>query len=121
MQTSEPKALVSGESYFVEVFNKEGGGGDFVEVAWRLEGDTTPAASLRPIPGNALSAYAPLPRPHFNPPTLTAGQVTLTWTGIGSLQESTNLQSWADVPGNPPSGYVVTPGPGENKFYRLVQ
>jgi hypothetical protein len=120
-QTSEPKSLLAGESYFIEVFNKEGGGGDFVEVAWRLEGDTTPAASLRPIPGSALSAYAPLPSPQFASPTLNAGQLTLTWTGVGVLQESTDLETWADVPGNPGSGFVVTPGATGYKFYRVTQ
>jgi hypothetical protein len=35
---------------------KEGGGGDYAFVAWRKEGDKTPAASLPYIPGGVLSA-----------------------------------------------------------------
>ena len=120
-QTSLPIQLEPFQSYYVEVFNKEGGGGDYVEVAWRLEGDATPAASLRPIPGSALSAYAPRPLPRFNPPAINGEQVTLTWTGNGTLQESTDLRSWAPVDGNPASGYTVTPGVGDKRFYRLAE
>jgi hypothetical protein len=120
-QTSTPIQLESFQSYYIEAFNKEGGGGDYVEVAWRLEGDATPAASLRPIPGNVLSGYAPLPAPRFNPPVIAGGQVTLTWTGVGTLQESTDFASWTPVPGNPTSGYTVNLNSGERKFYRLVQ
>ncbi len=61
--TSEPRALVAGRKYFIRVFYKEGGGGDWCEVAWRKEGDTTPAGSLRPIPSKFLSAAVDLPAP----------------------------------------------------------
>src|SRR6185503_14545567 len=47
--TSEPRNLTAGRSYFIEAFLSEGAGGDYVEVAWRREGDTTPAANLMPI------------------------------------------------------------------------
>jgi len=116
-ETSTPQALVAGERYYVEVLNKEGGGGDYAEVAWRLEGDPTPAATLTPIPGQFLSAYAP--RPEFSPITRNGAQLTISWTGAGTLQESTDLKTWTPVAGNPPSGYNVTPAPNTAKFYRL--
>ncbi|HMJ66118.1 MAG TPA: LamG-like jellyroll fold domain-containing protein, partial [Candidatus Binatia bacterium] len=97
VQTSGPRALVAGQSYYIEVFNKEGGGGDFAEVAWRVEGDTTAAASLRPIGGNFLSAYASLPVPRFNPVVRNGTQVTISWTGVGTLQESSDLRNWSPV------------------------
>src|SRR6185312_10207936 len=42
-QTSQPVALVANTPYYIEALQKEGGGGDFVEVAWRKEGDTNAA------------------------------------------------------------------------------
>jgi hypothetical protein len=120
-QTSQPVALETGKSYYVEAFQTEGGGGDYVEVAWRLEGDNTAAGSLQPISGNVLSAYAPLPRAHLSVSEDAAGKITITWTGSGKLQESTDLKSWSDVAGNPASGFSVTPAAGEHKFYRVSQ
>ena len=45
----------------------------------------------------------PVPPPRFNNPVLSGGQVTITWTGTGTLLESTDLINWATVPGNPTS------------------
>jgi len=60
-RTSEPVALVAGKKYFVRLVYKEGGGGDYGQVAWRKEGDKTPAGSLQPIPGKFLSSAVDLP------------------------------------------------------------
>ena len=62
-RTSEPIALVAGKKYFVRLIYKEGGGGDYGQVAWRKEGNTTAAASLPPIPGKFLSSAVDLPAP----------------------------------------------------------
>jgi hypothetical protein len=62
-RTSEPQSLVAGTKYFVRMVYKEGGGGDYGQVAWRKEGNTTPAGSLLPIPGKYLSAAVDLPGP----------------------------------------------------------
>jgi hypothetical protein len=53
------------------------------------------------------------------------GQVTISWSGGGVLQEATQLLDggatvWSDVPGNPSSPYTFTPT-GEKKFYSLRQ
>ncbi|MBE7501036.1 MAG: Ig-like domain-containing protein [Verrucomicrobiales bacterium] len=61
--TSLPVSLVANRKYFIRVTYKEGGGGDYAQVAWRKVGDTTPAASLQPIPGQYLSAAVDLPVP----------------------------------------------------------
>ncbi len=62
-RTSEPISLTAGRKYFTRLVYKEGGGGDYGQVAWRKEGDTTAAASLRPIPGKYLSSAVELPMP----------------------------------------------------------
>jgi hypothetical protein len=54
-RTSQPIPLVAGQRYYIRFLYKEGCCGDYGQVAWRKEGDTTPAASLTPIPGTFLS------------------------------------------------------------------
>ncbi len=119
--TSEPQTLTQGVPYFIQTLHIEGGGGDYVKVAWRLEGDATPAASLVPIPGSFLSAYAPPPAPNFNPVAYnpSTGQLTFSWTGTGRLYESTDLVIWTLVPGNPSSPFVINVSSGPIKFYRV--
>ena len=62
-RTSEPVPLTAGKKYFIRLVYKEGGGGDYGQVAWRKEGDTTPASSLTPISGKYLSSAIDLPAP----------------------------------------------------------
>lgn len=122
-QTSEPQDLVAGQTYFIYAVYKEGGGGDFCEVAWRKEGDATPAANLLPIPGTFIKSYksaAPV-APKFNTPTVSGSQFTVTWSGTGKLQQSTNLTSWSDVAGSPSGSYTTSITAGSKLFYRLVQ
>ena len=61
--TFDPISLTAGKKYFIRLIYKEGGGGDYGQVAWRKEGDDTPAGSLTPIPGMFLSAAEDLPAP----------------------------------------------------------
>jgi hypothetical protein len=60
-RTSEPVALTAGKKYFVRMVYKEGGGGDYGQIAWRKEGDSTAANKLTPIPGKFLSSAVDLP------------------------------------------------------------
>ena len=116
---SQPIPFVAGQSYFVEGLYKEGGGGDYLEVAWRKQGDLTAPNTLQPVPAAFLSAYAQVVGT-LHPPVVAGSQVTLTWTGSGRLQESADLGLWNDVPGNPASGYVATLPPGTvRRYYRL--
>jgi hypothetical protein len=55
--------LTAGKKYFIRQVYKEGGGGDYGQVAWRKEGDTTPAGSLPVIPSKYLSSAVDLPVP----------------------------------------------------------
>jgi hypothetical protein len=122
--TSAPIALTAGHSYFIETLHGQGGGGDYVRVAWRGTTSTdqnTPAANLAPIPGTYLSAYVNVP-PAFGTSSLTNGTLTLNWSGFqGVIQGSTNLLDWTNVPGNP-SPLVVPVNSGTNSlFFRLIQ
>ena len=55
-ETSLPQTLAAGQKYAIQVLYKEGGGGDYAQVAWRKVGDPIPAGELRPISGAFLSA-----------------------------------------------------------------
>jgi len=54
--TSELIALTAGQKVGITFLVKEGGGGDWGQVAWRKEGDPTPAASLTPIRGAIIES-----------------------------------------------------------------
>lgn len=58
-QTSPPITLQAGKAYAIQALYKEGGGGDFCQVAWRKVGDATPPAQLKPIPGAFLATSIP--------------------------------------------------------------
>lgn len=58
LATSLPVKLEAGESYYIMLLYKEGGGGDWAQAAWRKLGDTTPAGMLTPISGSFLSTNA---------------------------------------------------------------
>jgi hypothetical protein len=107
---------------------KEGGGGDWGQVAWRKEGDTTPAASLAPLtnvvwylgPPDSTSTNIP----GTNTPTLS---VTSTTTGLTLTYENGELQSADNVEGpyarvtGATSPHPVTFSSATRKFYRVAR
>jgi hypothetical protein len=116
--TSVAIPLTAGQSYFVRALQTEGGGGDYVKVAWRMEFDPTASTNLVPIASTYLKAYAAVPAPRFNPPVLAGNQITISWTGGGTLLESVDMGAWTPVAGNPASPYTVAASAGK-KFYRI--
>ena len=56
--TSEPQTLLGGDTNLFFGLVKEGGGGDFLQIATREEADTTAAANLRPIGGSIMGVMA---------------------------------------------------------------
>jgi hypothetical protein len=52
-QQSLPVTLIGGQPYYIETLQKEGGGGDHVQVAWTGPG----IASITVIPGSALQPF----------------------------------------------------------------
>jgi hypothetical protein len=76
-ETSGPILLTQGNRYYIEAIWKEGGGGDYCDVAWRKVGDTNAAINLPFIPGNLLETYAP-------PATFTAPTISIASPANGS-------------------------------------
>jgi hypothetical protein len=59
--------------------------------------------------------------PVFNRPTVSGGNLTISWTGAGKLQEAANVTGpWTDVAGNPNGTFTVQTIAGARKFYRLL-
>ncbi len=56
--TATPISLQAGKNYAILAYLKEGGGGDWLRLAWRKSTDSTAAASLTPIDGQFLSSYS---------------------------------------------------------------
>jgi hypothetical protein len=120
--TPTPITLTAGTPYFVRALHTEGGGGDYVKVAWRLSTDNTPATNLTAIASQYLSTFR-LAAPVFSPPVFSSGQLTLSWTGTATLLGSTNValppSQWTIITTTSP--YRVTPASsGPQMFYRLT-
>ncbi|MEY2408422.1 MAG: hypothetical protein QOF48_1092 [Verrucomicrobiota bacterium] len=56
---SAPQALAAGRAYYIEALYKEGGGGDFCQVAAKPAADPTDPNLLTPIPAGMLGFTAP--------------------------------------------------------------
>lgn len=54
--------LVAGQKYYLEILQKEAGGGDHVSVAWQLPGEPAPTSGSAPIDGVYLEYDAYLPK-----------------------------------------------------------
>jgi hypothetical protein len=122
LRDSNPISLVAGQSYYIQLLHAEITGGDYAKVAWRISTDSTPAADLLPIPGTFLSAFDQVSPPLFSGATVSNGIFTLNWSSDeGTLQASTNLLNWTNVPGNPNPLVVSVTNSTKAVFYRIVQ
>jgi len=91
--TSEPQSLVAGRRYAFIAYLKEGGGGDYLQVAARMEGDTTAAGSLTPIPSAWLGG-------NIRPSTGTP-EITVQPTAPAQLEAGRSLTLTVDGVVNP--------------------
>ncbi len=114
-RTSEPVSLTAGQSYGVLFLVKEGGGGDWGQVAWRKNGDTTAAGSLTYIKdaihwyGPQATAVGPLAV------SVTGGNVRVTFEG--TLQSAPAISGpWTDVAGASGGVYTTAPSAGQAYF-----
>jgi hypothetical protein len=57
----------------------------------------------------------------FAQPTFANGQLTLTWSGSGTLQEATAITGpWTAVNPQPAGATITVPTTGDGKFYRIL-
>ena len=125
--TASPIHLEAGKLYGFVALMKEGGGGDFVQVAWRLTTDPTPAASLQPIPpanvwtmATTAGQRASITQQPVSTSvlqgrrtTFTIGVTTTPSAGSYSLQW---LRNGTAIPGATASSYTIPPAvyPGDS-------
>ncbi|HZG74217.1 MAG TPA: fibronectin type III domain-containing protein, partial [Paenibacillus sp.] len=80
-QQSSAVSMTAGQSYYVEVLHKEGGGGDNVAVGWTGPGFPTitviPGSFLSPYSGSTPDTQAPT---GLTSPSKTDTTVNLSWT-----------------------------------------
>lgn len=76
-ETAFPTALTAGKRYYIEALWKEGGGGDYCDVAWRKVGDPAVPRNLSFIPGSVLETLA-------IPGTFTPPQISISSPASGS-------------------------------------
>ena len=112
-QTSAAFALTAGQSYYVEALQKQGNGGDFLQVAWTGPNITSPTI----IPGSALQPYNLNAAPQFKSaaynfslrPNSPAG--TLVGTPAATDPEGGTL-TYAILAGNSAGAFAVNPATG---------
>ncbi len=83
---SAPQALVAGHAYYLEAVYKEGGGGDFCQVAAKRADDPADVNSLPTIPA-ALLGYP-------SAPAGVAGDIAFTQTPLGVTTNENQLVSF---------------------------
>ncbi|HVV72047.1 MAG TPA: PA14 domain-containing protein, partial [Verrucomicrobiae bacterium] len=121
--TKTPITLTAGQQYGFTVLLKEGGGGDGVAVGMRIAGDTTPALNVPAIVQYMPKVTAQAPAGVTITTSLSNGQITLTWSGGGVLQSTSQLQGtgtqWTPVAGA--SSPYTTAASAAAAFYRVQQ
>ena len=68
-------------------------------------------------------ATAPPAQAQFTSITKQGNNIVITWTGSGTLQESSSLTApatWTPVAGNPSGTYTTPAATTGNKFYRIA-
>jgi hypothetical protein len=120
--TSEPVNLTAGQDYGILYLVKEGGGGDWGQVAWRPVGDTTPAGNLQPITAQSYW-YGPAGGStgdlEIESIALTGGNVVITYAA-GTLESAASVTGpYAPVAGA--TSPYSTPPSGAATFYRLSE
>jgi hypothetical protein len=128
-----PVSLIAGQAYYIEALYKEGGGGDFMQVAARLTaGDNS---VLVPIP-QAQVGFASKLTINQNPTNITVVQnhnasfsvvATLAGAGAGSQtyqwQRSTDTSgsTFTNIPAATTSSYTLFAGLADDQFqFRVV-
>ena len=106
-QTSAAFTLTAGQRYYIETLQKEGGGGDYVQIAWTGPGIATQTI----IPGSALQPFDVNVAPAFTgaPYAFTIGGTAANGTAVGTVAAT-------DPNGDPVIYGIVSGNPGGNAF-----
>jgi len=99
-ETSEFIALTGGSKYAIAYFVKEGGGGDWGQVAIRKEGDMTPAANLTPLRGAVLESPVDAVGASISLNTQPSSQTVVANSALTFTAAATGSSPWGGDYGN---------------------
>jgi hypothetical protein len=132
-ETSEPQALKAGTRYLIFGLMKEGGGGDFLQIAAREETDTTPAPSLHPIAGALMGVMAngtgvglTIAQQPQSAIIVEERDVTFETRGVATPDGTPVVYQWqkngVDIPGANSSRLILTAVPlsANNTTYKAI-
>ena len=134
-ETSAAQSLQAGRRYAFYALLKEGGGGDYVQVAARKEGDTTAPASLQPLSGSWIGANS---KPTLGTPSIsqqpqslpqliegTSGRLTVDGTITPTGYNFPLVIQWqkngTNIPGATAKSLVIgSATPANSGTYRVI-
>ena len=104
--------MVPGDNVIAVVVIQSGATSSDIEMALELTAEVDTVINVPSAPRLKITR---------NPAT---GEMTISWTNGGTLQQATTLQNggataWTDVSGNPVTPYTFTPPATGNLFYRV--
>jgi hypothetical protein len=121
-------SLTAGHQYYMEIVHHEGGGGDWAGAYFTLSGAADPAdGTPSNLTGSLIGAVGP-----GQPSTgaelaisASAGSITISWTGAGTLQQASQLTGnptdWSNVTPAPTGTSYTINNPSGNLFFRVAQ
>jgi len=99
------------------VWYEQGGG---AHVEWFSQDLDSGERILLNASGSPIKAWVELDAAaQFSPPSLSAGQITLSWSGGGNLQEAPSLAGPWTMATNQANPQTVTVGTEAQRFYRI--
>ncbi len=112
-QTSAAFSLVAGQAYYIEALQKQGNGGDFLQVAWTGPNIASPAI----LPGSMLQPYNLNATPQFNnsPYTFSLRPNSPNGTLVGAPSATDpegGTLTYAILAGNSSGAFALNPATG---------
>ncbi|TAE90572.1 MAG: hypothetical protein EAZ81_09605, partial [Verrucomicrobia bacterium] len=109
--TSSTINLVAGQPYYIEMRQKEGGGGDHLALAW-----SGPGISRQVIPGRYLAPfyqnYAPRPTGNLSVPELAAAGTAIGKLPVVEVNTQDSLSNYTIIAGNNAGLFAVDANTG---------
>ncbi|MBN8248672.1 MAG: hypothetical protein J0L84_14685 [Verrucomicrobia bacterium] len=114
--TATPVSLQANRRYALLVLLKEGGGGDYLRLAWRKSTDTTAATALLPLSGQFFASYVdPNSEVSFRLQPVDAlvrpPSVPASFTNVSFMADDAGFTVTNTTP-EPPGPFLYDPGSG---------
>ena len=108
-QTSAAFTLTAGQRYYIETLQKEGGGGDYVQIAWTGPGIATqtiiPGSALQPFDANTAPAFTGAPYSFAISASAANGSAVGT---VAATDPTNDALVYAITSGNPGGAFALS-------------